>query len=62
MDLNEIRWGNMEGREISRPRRPGRIGFFLMKRKESCVRRGRGRGEEEEGERMGGVGYFSKVL
>ena len=41
-DRNEIRWGDMEGRGSSRPGRRGKILFFLMKRKESCLRGGRG--------------------
>ena len=48
----------MEGRGSSTPGRRDKIlFFFVMKRKESCVRRGRGRGREgeKEGERVGGV-------
>ena len=46
----------MEGRGSSTPGGPDKIPFFyLMKRKESCVRIGRGREGEKEGERMGGV-------
>ena len=45
----------MEGRGSSAPGRPNKILFFLMKRKESCVRRVREREGEKEGERVGGV-------
>ena len=52
MDLNEIRGGDMEGRERSRPGGLSKILFCsLLKRKESCARRVRGRGEEEEEKR-----------
>ena len=48
MERNGIRGGKMEGRGSSRPVRPGKILFLLMKRKESCARAGRGRGGESE--------------
>ena len=49
MDQNQIRGSNMEGRGSSRQGRPGKILFFLMKRKENCIREGR------EREKVGGV-------
>ena len=54
MEQNEIREDDIEGNRTSRPGRPGNL-FFLMKRKKSCVRRGKGRGGEEERETVGDV-------
>ena len=48
IDWNEIRGGDMEGRGSSWLGRPGKIHFFHMERKESCVRRGKG-GDGEGG-------------
>ena len=63
MNRNEIRGGDMEGGGSCIPGRPDKILlFFLMKRKESCARRGRLREGEKEGERVGDVWPFSKVL